>query len=286
VSPAAGREDVDPRTAAVARLAAFGAGADAGIDLAEAALLLASLDRPGPALDASRALLTQLVGELARAAGGAGGGLAWRAGLLRRVIAERHGFRGDRESYDDLQNANLISVIERRRGLPVALAIIYIHAARALGWPIEGLNFPGHFLVRLGAADGRAILDPFDGGALRDPATLRDLLRLGAGAAAELAPEHFAALGNREILLRLQNNIRIRLIQADALAPATAILERMLLIAPREPLLWLDAGGHYARLGNLRAAIDAAERCRGLAAEGELRQRAERLLRELKGKLN
>jgi regulator of sirC expression with transglutaminase-like and TPR domain len=282
VSPA----EADPRATAVARLAAFGAGPDADIDLAEAALLLASLDRPEASLAACRAALARLVGDLANAATESGDRLAERARLLRAVIAERHGFLGDRETYDDLQNANLISVVERRRGLPVALAIIYIHAARALGWPIEGLNFPGHFLVRLGAADGRAILDPFDGGAPRDPGTLRDLLKLGAGAAAELAPEHFAALGNREILLRLQNNIRVRLIQADALEAATAILERMLLIAPKEPLLWLDAGGHYARLGNLRAAIDAAERCCGLAAEGELRQRAERLLQEMKGKLN
>jgi regulator of sirC expression with transglutaminase-like and TPR domain len=237
-------------------------------------------------LASCRTPLARLVGDLAHAATESSDRLAERARLLRVVIAERHGFLGDRETYDDLQNANLISVVERRRGLPVALAIIYIHAARALAWPIEGVNFPGRFLVRLGASDGRAILDPFEAGALRDTATLRELLTLGAGAGAELAPEHFAALGNREVLLRLQNNIRVRLIQADALEAATAILERMLLIAPKEPLLWLDAGGHYARLGNLRAAIDAAERCRGLAAEGELRQRAERLLQEIKGKLN
>jgi regulator of sirC expression with transglutaminase-like and TPR domain len=276
----------DPRATAVARLGAFGVGADADIDLAEAALLLGSLDRPEASLDDCRAALARLVADLASAAASAGDGLAERAGLLRAVIAERHGFLGDRDSYDDLQNANLISVVERRRGLPVALAIIYIHAARALAWPIEGLNFPGHFLIRLGASDGRAIIDPFEAGALRDMAAVRELLKLGAGASAELAPEHFAALGNREILLRLQNNIRVRLVQADALEAATAVLERMLLIAPRQPLLWLDAGGHYARLGNLRAAIDAAERCRGLAAEGELRQRAERLLQDMKGKLN
>ena len=285
MSPAAGPDD-DPRAAAVARLAAFGASADAGIDLAEAALLLASLDRPGAALEASRALLAQLVGDLGRAAGGAGRGLAARVGLLRRVIAERHGFRGDRESYDDLQNANLISVIERRRGLPVSLSIIYIHAARALGWPVEGLNFPGRFLVRLGASDGRAVLDPFEGGRLRDAVALRELLKLGAGASAELAPEHFMAAGNRDILLRLQNNIKVRLVQSDQLEAAAGTIERMLLIAPREPLLWLEAGGHYGRLGNLRSAIEAAERSRVLAADERLRQRAEGLLAELKGRMN
>jgi regulator of sirC expression with transglutaminase-like and TPR domain len=75
-------------------------------------------------------------------------------------------------------------------------------------------------------------------------------------------------------------------VQSDQIEAAVGALERMLLIAPKEPLLWLEAGGHYARLGNLRAAIDAADRSRGLATDERLRQRAERLLQELKGKLN
>ena len=97
------------------------------------------------------------------------------------MLAGRHGLNGDRQTYDDLANANLISVIERRRGLPVSLAIIYIHAARALGWTMEGLNFPGRFLMRLGAPDGRAVLDPFAGGRMRDAVALRELLKTGAG---------------------------------------------------------------------------------------------------------
>ena len=72
----------------------------------------------------------------------------------------------------------------------------------------------------------------------------------------------------------------------DQIEATVGTLERMLLIAPKEPLLWLEVGGHYARLGNLRAAIDAADRTRSLAGEERLRQRAEALLQELKGKLN
>ena len=278
------------RTAAIARLSAFGASADADIDLAEAALLLASFDRPEVRLDDYRQRLANLVQDLAgerdRVGAAESATLAGRAAIIAATIAGRHDFTGDRETYDDLANANLISVIERRRGLPVTLSIVYIHAARALGWSMEGLNFPGRFLVRLGAPDGRAVLDPFDGGQIRDAVALRELLKLGAGASAELAPEHFTAAGNRDILLRLQNNIKVRLVQADQIEAAVGALERMLLIAPREPLLWLEAGGHYARLGNLRSAIESAERCRGLAADERLRRRAEALLQELKGKLN
>ena len=280
----------DDRAAIVERLSSFGAADDANIDLAEAALLLASFDRPDADLDVSRgwlrAVVHDLAGESERAGAEAGATLSGRAAMLASVLAGRHELAGDRETYDDLANANLISVIERRRGLPVSLAIIYIHAARAMGWPVEGLNFPGRFLVRLGASDGRAVLDPFDGGRMRDAVDLRELLKLSAGAAAELAPEHFMAAGNRDILLRLQNNIKVRLVQTDQMDAATAAIERMLLIAPREPLLWLEAGGHYGRLGNLRLAIEAAERSRVLAADERLRQRAEGLLQELKGRMN
>ena len=62
---------------------------------------------------------------------------------------------------------------------------------------MEGLNFPGRFLVRLGAADGRAVLDPFDDGKMREASSLRELLKQSAGSLAELAPEHFAAVEDR-----------------------------------------------------------------------------------------
>jgi len=271
----------------LARLAALGTAGSGAIALAETALLLGSLDldRSTAAIADCRATLDALAADLSACASRAAN-LAQRAEALSAVVARRHGFTGDRETYDDLANANLIAVLERKRGLPVALAILYIHAARAVGWEMEGLNFPGRFLIRLGAPDGRAVLDPFDDGMVREAASLRELLKQSAGSTAELAPEHFAAVDDRDILLRLQNNIKVRLLQADRVAEALVIIERMQLIAPAEPMLWLEAGGYHARLGNLRAAIEAAERCGALASDEALRQRAASLLQELKGRLN
>lgn len=271
----------------LARLAALGSAGSGDIPLAETALLLGSLDldRSEAAIADCRAILDALTDDLAALAPKADD-LARRAEALTSVLALGHGFTGDRETYDDLANANLIAVLERKRGLPVALAILYIHAARAVGWEVEGLNFPGRFLIRLGAPDGRAVLDPFDDGMVREASSLRELLKQSAGSTAELAPEHFAAVDDRDILLRLQNNIKVRLLQADRIAEALVIIERMQLIAPSEPMLWLEAGGYHARLGNLRAAIQAAERCGGLASDEGMRQRAASLLQELKGRLN
>ena len=279
--------DADPSRETLARLAALGRAASGAMPLAETALLLGSLDldRSAEAMAECRATLDALAADL-RAYAPSARSLAERAEALASVIAGRHGFTGDRETYDDLANANLIAVLERKRGLPVALAILYIHAARAAGWEIEGLNFPGRFLVRLGAPDGRAVIDPFDDGMVREASSLRELLKQSTGSLAELAPEHFAAVEDRDILLRLENNIKVRLLQADRIAEALVIIERMQLIAPAEPMLWLEASGYQARLGNLRAAIEAAERCAGLASDEGLRQRATSLLQELKGRLN
>src|SRR5262249_10859038 len=110
--------------------------ADADIDLAQSALALAALTHP----DASLAFYQQhlLAEEVARsvAAEAADGevGLAAQIRALNEILFDRHGYQGDRASYDDLQNADLMRVIDRRRGLPIALGILYIHAARAQGW--------------------------------------------------------------------------------------------------------------------------------------------------------
>ncbi len=140
-----------------------------------------------------------------------------------------------RRRYDDLRNADLAAVIQRRRGLPVALSILYIHAARSLGWRIEGLNFPGHFVIRLHGDRQAVILDPFAGGLARSIQDLRQLLKAQSTDKTEVKPEHFSALENRQILLRLQNNIKVRRIQEGDLKGAERALQRMLWIAPTRP---------------------------------------------------
>jgi regulator of sirC expression with transglutaminase-like and TPR domain len=139
-----------------------------------------------------------MAAELAETSAGKGDqSLLARVQALHEVLAERHGFRGDDQNYDDLENANLISVIERRRGLPVALAILYLDAARRCGWPAEGLNFPGHFMIRLAAADGGAWPTPCRRAA-RCP--MRQLLKRGAGASRPSQTRSIVSAGTAHIL--------------------------------------------------------------------------------------
>jgi regulator of sirC expression with transglutaminase-like and TPR domain len=261
------------------------AGADETLALAEAALALSARRRRegDPAVYAEH--LALLAADV-RLAAGAASDIAGRAQVLASVIAGRHGYRGDAETYDDLQNADLRRVIDRRKGLPVALGILYIHCGRAQGWTMRGLAFPGHFLVRLDDDVERAIIDPFNGGAICGAAELRALLKATEGNAAELDRTHYASVSDRQILLRLQNNIKQRLIRTERYAEALATVEDMLLFAPDETALWREAGLLNAHLDNVRAAIAAFEEYLRRDRSDGARRRTAALLQQLKNRLN
>ncbi|MGE0119266.1 MAG: SirB1 family protein [Dongiaceae bacterium] len=265
----------------------YGRTDDAGIDLAAAALALAALARPEKPAAPYLAHLQTLTADVATAAGRTGTPeSAERIRILNTILFETHGYAGDRDTYNDLRNANLMSVIDRRRGLPIALSILYVHAARAQGWPIEGVNFPGHFLLRLRNGTGGIVIDPFNGGRVRSAAELRELIKSMEGESAELRREHCRPAGNRQMLLRLQNNIKLRLLRDDKLAEAVEVIGHMLLLAPDDPGLWHEAGVLHGRVGNLRAAVAALERLATLSRGGPDHGRAVQLLAEMKSRLN
>ena len=251
------------------------------IDLAAAALACAAMDRPGLDLAPYHAHLE----TLSRDAGACVAGRRPDAALAA-ALAERHGYAGDRDGYDDVANADLARVIDRRRGLPVALAILWIHAARAQGWTCVGLDLPGHFVIRLEAGDGATTLDPFDGGRALDQAALAALLRRVAGAAAASDADPPQPIDDRSVLLRLQNNLKLRLARAGETQRALAVAERMLIVAPRALELWRESAQLHAALGSLRAGVACLETAMTLAADAPARQRIAAEIAALSGRLN
>src|SRR5262245_49830740 len=150
---------------------------DGDIDPAAAALAFAALARPEVSIAPYVAHLQALVDDVATSVGTGTPDLTEQIHILNAVLFEAYGYVGDRDTYDDLRNANLMSVIDRRRGLPIALSILYVHAARAQRWRIEGVNFPGHFLLRLRQGTSGVIVDPFNGGRIRSAADLHELIK-------------------------------------------------------------------------------------------------------------
>ncbi len=272
--------------ATLERLRDVCAGDGQRLDLVEAALTLSRLRRAEPIdLAPFRQHVATMAAELAD--------LVRRRGAapeqLAEIVARSYGYRGDSESYDDLQNADLVRVIERRKGLPVALSILYLALARQQGWTAEGLAFPAHFLIRIGIDGARHVVDPFHDGMVRDAADLRGLLRQVMGPEAELDPQHFDPVSDRDVLLRLENNVRLRLSQREDWAAAVQSVDRMLAIAPARTELLFEAGQLNARLDKRRAAIAAFDRFLAAPArqtDPALRRRAEALLQELRRGLN
>ena len=277
-------ETSDPETCA-RFLRELGAAGGNVLPIAEAALALAAFERPRVGFKRYRDHLRLLARDVGRHPG-AVGDLAARTRALNEIILLKYGYSGDELSYDDLQNANLMRVIDRRKGLPVALGILYIHSARAQGWDIAGLAFPSHFLVRLADATGRVIVDPFHGGQICGAAELRELLKAAAGQDSELSPEHYMEVSDRDVLLRLQNNLKARLLQAQDHERTLKIIETMLMLAPDLAELWREAGMLHRHLGNLRAAGAALEQYVVRAPDGAARHQAAVILQQLRAQLN
>lgn len=225
---------------------------DDAIALDEAALALAALDHPDIDLTPYRERLSAMTAQLGAYRDSARDAAA-QAAALAQVIAGRHGFLGDRDSYDDPGNADLIVAMERRRGLPVTLSILYVALARRVGWTAVALNTPGHLLVCIGAQPAPVLIDPFNAGAVVDRAGLLQLLARSGGDPAQHARQ-VAPLSNQATLLRLLLNQSSRARAAGELERALTIYQRMTTIAPLNTALWRERAELEQQVGQLAAA--------------------------------
>lgn len=270
---------VEPQAA----LEAIGLLPDVEIDVAGAALQLARVDAPGADWKAADRHLSRIA---QRAAGITAENLPARASALANLLIKDFGYSGDTETYDDAANANLIKVIERRRGLPVALGIIWLHAARSAGWGCHGVDFPAHFLVALEGYKTQVVVDVFHGGRVMTARDLRVLLKQVEGDDAELRPGLLQPMSTRRVLLRLQNNIMTRRLQAGDLVGGLRCAEDMLRIAPDQAELWRQAGEMNQRLERMASARDCYQRYLDLVPKGPVADRLRVQLEILKSMLH
>ena len=238
----------------LARLERFGAEGGKLPGIGEAALLLAHLDLPENNLADYLADLDLIAADLSDASHGADT-LPDQITALTETLYKRHGYHGDGDSYDDPQNANLMRVMDRRKGLPVALGILVLHVGRAQGWDITGLNFPGHFVLRLTKSGEHALIDPFDDARLLLNEDLQDLLAGVHGARVKLQPAFIRSVSDQDILIRLQNNIKTRALQGGERKRALEILISMNLIAPTNVDVLAELAALESSEGNYQSAL-------------------------------
>jgi regulator of sirC expression with transglutaminase-like and TPR domain len=192
------------------------------------------------------------------------------------------GFAGNTESYDDPRNSFLNDVIDRRRGIPISLSLVYTEIGTRIGLPVVGIGFPGHFLVKW-LAPTELLVDAFHGRVIsRDECAER--LRTSFGPNATLDERMLAPASPREILTRWLRNLKQNYLARGDFVRALAAVDRIVLIAPDEASEIRDRGILYHRVECYAAALADFERYLTLAPNdlmaGEIRRRLPELRRE------
>ena len=227
--------------------------ADASIDLARSALLVAAENDPEVDVEAEMARLEQWAGELSRRIDPAWNSLQ-RLARLRAFMYEELGFKGDVQGYYSPANSLLHSVMSRRLGIPLTLAILFMEIGWRIGVPFEGVGFPGHFLVRLAGEPGDLLLDPYDHGASVHEEDCRRMIELTTGGTVPYDPSMIRSLGKRDMIARLLFNLKVACLKAGDDLGALSAVERLLLLHPDEPPELRDRGLLLYRMDRYREA--------------------------------
>ncbi|RVU46635.1 transglutaminase [Rubrivivax rivuli] len=249
---------------------------DDSLPLLEAAIAVAQDEMPGLDVQAALAEVDTLAERLCRRVPADAAPLQ-RLRLLNQYFFHELGFAGNVNDYHDPRNSLLPEVLRTRRGIPLTLALLYIEIARPLGLAVQGVSFPGHFLVKLAVAGGEVVIDPFTGQSLTRQALEERLLpfrrapEMGLGAPTLAA--WLQAASAREMLARLLRNLREIHRQAGDLPRWLAVQRRLVLVLPSAWSEYQDLALVLARLGlhdEAARALATGEALRTDTARGPL----------------
>lgn len=258
-------------------LAEAGAAGDDGFPLFQAAVACAVHDDDERVTDQAYAVMEEAVARL-----------RWRLetqaadDALAGALAGDSRLAGEVMNPSDIEGADILSVCASRRGMPVALGLIYLAAARPCGVPLAGVDFPGHFMLRLETDEGPIAMDPYSSGRVVMPSELtRRALHLGLPPqAADRLDELMRPISDRRVLIRLQNNVLVRARALKDHARAERASLRWALLDPKDHRPWLDVAAAREAQGRLNGAVEALAQAQalGAAAAGVTRERLRRRL--------
>jgi regulator of sirC expression with transglutaminase-like and TPR domain len=251
-----------------------------GPDLAAPAFLIARVEYPKldpePYLDRLDAMGDTASHRIA-AAPGHEAPIEARVDALNRYLFHELTFAGNRDQYDDPRNSCLNDVLDRRTGIPISLCLVYIEVARRAGVRAEGINFPGHFLVRVlqdlhtDDPDEGIIVDPFHGGAILNEDDCRALLQRHLGEEAAWEPALLARATRRQILVRMLLNLKRLYVRWRSFPQARHVTDLLMALTPNPINELRDRGLLAYHMNDFPAALrDLEEYLRRSKTRGEV----------------
>lgn len=198
---------------------------------------------------------------------------------LNAYLFGEQGFHGNPVDYYDPRNSYLNDVLDRRTGIPITLAVVYIEVARRVGLRIEGVGLPGHFIVR--AVGSGLLIDPFNGGAILSEADCAERVRQLYGNSLRFGPELLRTSGPREIVTRILGNLKGCYLRRGDLVRAQRAVEWTILAAPGRPDDQRELGLLRYRQGDFRGALAELERYLEQAPSGQLAEQTRQQLRHI-----
>lgn len=251
-------------------------------DLCEAAFLIATQLQPSQdvapyrqALDDMATAISARISDEAR--------IQTRIQELNMFFYDELGFTGDKQDYYLPDNSLLPRVIERRRGIPITLAVIYLKLAETSGLDAYGIGFPGHYL--LGVRDGpdNIILDPFDRGQTLSCDQLREMLEQLTQARIDdrILERNLVPASKSDTIVRMLRNLKQIYIEAQQVELALSCIEMILSIIPEAPDELRDRGMIYQHIDYTQGAISDLTKYLKLVPDAEERTVIESLLDSL-----
>lgn len=256
---------------------------EAELDLLTGALLIARDAYPALDFEHERGRLD----ELSRPLLGAGihrEPAIVQARVLREHLHSGHGFRGNAENYHDPDNSFLNVVLDRKLGIPISLAAVYVEVAARAGVCAQGVGFPGHFLIRVDDGRTTVILDPFFGGEVLDRDALEGLLRRAAPRAA-LSEGMLDPARPRHIIARMLMNLRTLYAARGEAGRLLVVLDHLVDLIPEAYDELRDRGYLYARLGARSSAVADLRRYLEVLPHADDAGEVRRAIKNLEGDL-
>ncbi len=231
---------------------------DEGIDLALGALYIAGEEYPGLDVDHYMDRITALawVVESRRRPGDDPFDTIAR---INDVLFEKEGFSGNEKDYYDPRNSFLNEVLDRKKGIPITLSVIYLEVARLLGLPFSGVGLPGHFIVKCEVRDADIFVDPFHRGLLLTAQDCRELVRQQSGGRMAFREEFLRPVPPRQVLVRMLTNLRLIYMRRGELPRAISAADRIVAVDPASEQHLLDRATVYYHAGRYLNAIKDLE---------------------------